>query len=147
MSRSIAQALYETALLHKGVLHLERRRRVLRFRGPGRRSLGAKKPKSLQKLSKKCPVASRPRGPKTPKEVSKKVRKVSNKSENCFLGDFSDHFRDFFRTFGTPAPGDFFETFWRLLAFGPETPSPRSTEPQAESQLRSYVKTSWSLKP
>ena len=50
-------------------------------------------------------------------EKSKKVRKVSKNPFSDFFGTFGP-----FRTFGGPAPGDFFET---LLA---STPSPRSTD-------------------
>ena len=35
-----------------------------------------------------------------------------------------------FPDFWDPGPGDFFETLGDFLALGPETPSPRSTEPQ-----------------
>ena len=52
----------------------------------------------------------------------KKSRKRSEKSKKSLkmgLFDFSDLFRDFFQTFGTPGPGDFFETFLRLFGFGP----------------------------
>ena len=96
------------------------------LRGPGRRSLGAKSQKVSKKSLKSLPEppgASRPRGPKSPKKVSTKVRKVSKKSEN---GLFSETFQTFFETFfgllgprGREAPGDFFETFWRLFGFWP----------------------------
>ena len=102
----------------------------LRLRGPGRRSLGAKS----QKVSKKSPRASQPRGPKSPKKVSKKVRKVSKKSENGFLGGLFRPFSRLFSDFWDPGAGRPRETFSRLfgdfLVFDPETPSPRSTEPQ-----------------
>ena len=52
----------------------------LRFRGPGRRSLGPKAKKSQKSLEKSLPGP----GPKSPKKVSKKVRKVKKKSENGF---------------------------------------------------------------
>ena len=58
--------------------------------------------KSPQKSRKSLPGP----GPKSLKKVSKKVRKVKKRD---------------------PAAGDFFGD---LLAFGPETPSPRSTEAQ-----------------
>ena len=89
----------------------------LRFRGPGRRSLEARSKKSQ----------------KSPEKVSKKVSAGSRKSEKSlergpkslqkpifgFFFDYSDLFQDFFQTFGTPAPGDLFETFSRLFGFGP----------------------------
>ena len=71
--------------------------------------------KSLEKVS-------RARGPESLKKVSKKVRKVK-KTIIRLRFDFSNLSRDFFQTFGTPGPGDFFETFFlrapRLLLPGP----------------------------
>ena len=96
----------------------------------GRESLGAKSqklsPKSLEKVSKSLGLGSQKsgksleKGPKSPPKVRKWV-----------FGDFSDGFRDFFRTFGTPTePGrpfrDFLETFW-LLAPRLPLPGPRNS--------------------
>ena len=53
---------------------------------------------------------------------SKKVRKVSKNPFSDFLGRFGPYSRDFFGLLG-PSPGRLFGDF---LAFGPETPSPRS---------------------
>ena len=84
------------------------------------------KQKSLKKVSKKV---SRGRAPK----VRKKSRKRSEKSKKGLkmgfwrlFGPFSRLFSDFWG----PAPGDFFRDFFETS--GPETPSPRSTEPQHE---------------
>ena len=77
--------------------------------------LGPKK--SQKSLEKSLPGP----GPKGLKKVSKKVRKVRN-------------FRDFFRTFGAPGRETFSRLFRDFLALGPETPSPRSTEPQTQNQ-------------
>ena len=95
----------------------------LRFRGPGRRSLGARSQKVSKKVSKKSPRAgsqksekSLENGPKSPK-----------KSENGFLETFRTFFETFFGLSGPWAR----ETFSRLFGFGPrDSPSPRSTEPQ-----------------
>ena len=80
-----------------------------------------KSPKSLEKVS-------RGSGPKSPKKVSKKVRKVSENPFSDFFFDFSDLFRDFFRTFGPRPRETFFETFWlrapRLLLPGPRNLNP-----------------------
>ena len=54
----------------------------LRFRGPGRRSLGARSQKVSKKSRKSLEKVSRARGPESLKKVSKKVRKVKKKSEN-----------------------------------------------------------------
>ena len=88
------------------------------------------KPKSLQKVSKKSP------GPGVPK-VRKKSRKRSEKSPKTHFQTFWRLFGPFSRLFSDfwdPAAGRPRETFSRLfgdfLAFGPETPSPRSTESQ-----------------
>ena len=80
---------------------------------------GPEAKKSQKSLEKSLPGP----GPKSPKKVSKKVRKVKKKSENGFL----EAFRTFFETFFRPRAGRLFRDF---LAFGPKTPSPRSTEPQ-----------------
>ena len=92
----------------------------MRFRGPGRRSLGAKS----QKVSKKSRKSLLAQGPKSPKKVSKKVQKVSkNPFSDLFLTFLSGLFRDFFRTFGARPREIFFETFLRrtprLLLPGP----------------------------
>ena len=72
------------------------------------------KPKSLKQSLEKVSVPFR-------RQVSKKVRKVKNKSENGSL----ETFRTFFgTTFGLLGP----RLFRDFLT--PETPSPRSTEPQ-----------------
>ena len=84
---------------------------ILRFRGPGRRSLGARREKRLEKVS-------RARGPESLKKVSKKVRKVKKNHFQTFFLTFGP-FSRLFWTFGTPGPGDFFETFLRLFGFGP----------------------------
>ena len=69
-------------------------------------------PKSLKKVSKKSPGAGAQKSEKSlekgPKSLRKPIFRLSF--------DFSDLFRDFFRTFG-PQPWetffrDFFETFW-----------------------------------
>ena len=86
----------------------------LRFRGPGRRSLGAKSQKSQKSLEK----VSRPGVPK----VRKKSRKRSEKSPKTHIQiffDFSDLFRDFFWTFGARPRETLFETFLRLFGFWP----------------------------
>ena len=89
---------------------------ALRFRGPGRRSLGARSQKVSKKSRKKSPGTG---SQKSEKKISKKVRKVKGNLKIWVLGDFSDLFRDNFQTFGAPGPGDFFETFLRLFGFGP----------------------------
>ena len=104
----------------------------LRFRGPGRRSLGARS----QKVSKKSRKSLPGPGPKSPKKVSKKVRKVKKKSENGFSETFRTFFETFFRTFWLLAWETFSRLFRDFLAFGPETPSPRSTEPQNLTEIR-----------
>ena len=91
----------------------------LRFRGPGRRSLGARSQKVSEKSRKKSPGA----GPQKSEKSLEKGPK-GQKSLKMGFGDFSDLFRDFLRTFGTPGLSRLFRDF------GPETPSPRSTEPQ-----------------
>ena len=87
---------------------------------------------SLQKVSKKSPGAA---FPKVRKKSRKRSENSSKKVRKCFLGRlFRDLFRDFFRT--RPR-----ETFSRLFGdFGPETPSPRSTEAQNEWPLEGYQK-------
>ena len=85
----------------------------LRFRGPGRRSLGAKSQKSLKKVSKKV---SRPGAPK----VWKKSRKRSEKSPRTHFQTFFLTFRAFFETFSDFSGREtFFETFLRLFGFWP----------------------------
>ena len=91
--------------------------------------------KSQKSVEKSLPKP----GPKSLKKVSKKVRKVKKKSEN----GFSETFRTFFETFfglSGPGPGRLFRDFFQdFLAFGPETPSPRPTEPQ-NSRFRHCVR-------
>ena len=103
----------------------------LRFRGPGRRSLGAKSQKVSKKSRKSLP---RPPGPWVPK-VRKKSRKRSEKVSKNSFSDFLETFRTFFETFfgllGPRGRETFSRLFGDFLAFGPETPSPRSTESQA----------------
>ena len=83
------------------------------------------KPKSLKKVSKKV---SRSRGPKVRKKSRKRSEKSKKKSENGFSETFRTFFETFFGLLG-PGPGRLFrDFFWDCLAFGPETPSPRSTE-------------------
>ena len=71
-----------------------------------------KSPKNLQKKSRKSLPG---RGPKS---LKKSWKRPENSQKNNFSDfsdfffDFSDLFRHFFRTFGTPPPGDFFETFF-----------------------------------
>ena len=80
-------------------------------------------PKVSKKSRKSLP------GPGSQKS-GKKSRKRSEKSEIKSENGFLDTIRTFFETFSDfwhPAPGRLFRDF---LAFGPETPSPRSTEPQ-----------------
>ena len=91
---------------------------ALRFRGPGRLP-GAKS----QKVSKKV---SRGRVPEVRKSLEKGPKRPPKTHFPTFF-DLSDLFGDFLRTFGTQPRETFSETF---LAFGPETPSPRSAEPQ-----------------
>ena len=80
------------------------------------------KPKSLQKVSKKSPGASRPRGPKSPKKSRKRSEKSPKSLRMGFLETFQTFFETFFGLLGTrgrETPGDFFETFWRLFGFWP----------------------------
>ena len=75
-------------------------------------SKAKKSPKSLEKVS-------RGQGPKSPKKVSKKVRKVPKKSLKMGFWRLFGPFSRLSRTFGSLAPGDCFETFWRLFGFWP----------------------------
>ena len=93
----------------------------LRFRGPGRRSLGARSQKEAKKSRKKSPGAGAQKSEKSLEKGPKSLRKPIFR----LLFDFSDLLRDFFRTFGPRPRETFFETFWlrapRLLL-----PSPRN---------------------
>ena len=104
------------------------------------------KPKSLQKVSKKSP-----RGLPAPgsQKCLQKGAKSLQKVWKWVFGDFSDLFRDFFRTFGTPGPGgagrlfrDFLETFWllapRLLLPGPRNPNSRMPDASPFGQKKSF---------
>ena len=102
----------------------------LRFRGPGRRSLGARSQKVSTKSRKSLLGPGPQKSEERLKKVSKKVRKVKKKSENGFLETFRTSFETFFRLSGPRAREtfsrlfrDFFETFWlrapRLLLPGP----------------------------
>ena len=84
---------------------------VVSFRRPGRRSLGARSQKVSKNVSKKSPGAGAQQSEKSLEKGPKSLRKPIFR---LFL-DFSDLFRDFFRTFG-PRPR---ETFLRLFGFGP----------------------------
>ena len=109
----------------KGHTHKGHREKVLKvmnlglgFRGPGRRSLGAKSQKVSKKSRKSLPG---PPGPGVPK-VRKKSRKRSEKSPKT-------HFQTFWRLFGPfsrlfpdfwdPGAGRPRETFSRLFGFWP----------------------------
>ena len=107
-------------------------RLYLGFRGPGRRSLGAKS----QKVSKKSRESLPGPGPGAPK-VRKKSRKRSEKSPKSLKAGFWRLFGPssrLFSDFGDSGAGRPRETFSRLfgdfLETRPETPSPRSTESQ-----------------
>ena len=84
----------------------------LRFRGPGRRSLGAKS----QKVSKKSRKSLEKAGvPEVREKSLEKGPKSLQKPIFRLFFDFPDLFRDFFQTFATPAR----ETFLRLFGFWP----------------------------
>ena len=86
----------------------------LRFRGLGRRSLGAKSQKVSKKSRKSLPG---PPGPGVPK-LRKKSRKRSEKSPKTHLQTFWRLFGPFSRLFSDfwdPGPGGPFETFSRLF--------------------------------
>ena len=80
-------------------------------------------PKSLKKVSKKSPGAG-------PQKSGESLEKGPKSQRKTLFFDFSDLFRDFFRTFGARPRETFSRLFEDFLASGPETPSPRSTEPQ-----------------
>ena len=101
-----------------------------RIRGPGRGSLGAKSqktsPKSLEKVS-------RAGGPKSPKKVSKKVRKVKRTLNMGFWRLFRPLNSRLFSDFWDPRPGRLYfsgllVTFW-LFAPRLPLPGPRNLNP------------------
>ena len=73
------------------------------------------KPKSRKKVSKKSPG---PGSQKSEKSLEKGPKSLQKPIFGLFF-DFSDLFRDFFRTFGARPRETFFETFFRLFGFGP----------------------------
>ena len=92
---------------------------------------GPKAKKSQKSLTK----VSRPAAPKVQKKSRKRSEKSPKTHSQTYFFDFSDLCRDFFRTFGAAGRETFVGLFWDFFAFGPETPSPRSTEPQPQQAI------------
>ena len=84
----------------------------------------------------------RGRGPKVRKKVSKKIGKVPQRTIfRLLVRRFRNLFEIFFRLLG-PGSGRLFRAFFGdFLAFGPETPSPRSTQPQDRHDVAALCKT------